>query len=45
MSGCLVKDNEYGVELVIVKPGVTLNLSRLLEIWEYTSLINYIFND
>jgi len=45
VSGCFVKDNDYGVELVIVKPGVTFNLSRLLEIWEYASLINYTFND
>ena len=45
VSGCFVKDNDYGVELVIVKTGVTFNLSRLLEIWEYASLINYTFND
>ena len=44
VHGCFVKDNDYGVELIIVKPGVTLNLSRLLEIWEDVSIINYTFN-
>ncbi len=44
VNGCFVKDNHYGAEVIIVKPGVTINLSRLLEVWKYATVINYTFN-
>ncbi len=33
VQGSIVSGNKYGIELVIVKPGVTINYTRLRELW------------